>query len=296
MENTNNIVYTKDFENRKRYREREKYVEAKRSEISEGYKSDIKLFVKYCELSGQEENSESLLDYLYISILEHRVKKTTWEKRLVANRKYLLVVYGIDLTSQQKSELKELRKMYKEEEQAELNRLEGKSPVNKEMLIDKIDKLGTRERAICIVNLVTANRPSEMVRLRIRDFDLAVGNVSVYLKKQKIWHNKRLTAKAVDYVQEYIKEYKLKQDDFFVGRVFKHGRYESSKISENSYRERLQAWTGLTPYNFRKTQVTSMHVAGADLSTIASQTGHQSLETINNHYLKVSNVTVDKYL
>ncbi|WP_275425627.1 hypothetical protein [Planococcus versutus] len=40
----------------------------------------------------------------------------------------------------------------------------------------------------------------------------------------------------------------------------------------------------------------AMHAAGADLPTIAQQTGHQSLETLIQHYLTVSEVTVDKYL
>jgi len=39
-----------------------------------------------------------------------------------------------------------------------------------------------------------------------------------------------------------------------------------------------------------------MHAAGADVSTIAKQTGHQSLETLIQHYLTVSEETIDKYL
>lgn len=42
-------------------------------------------------------------------------------------------------------------------------------------LIERYDtnkKSDIRKRAICLINLITANRPSEMVRLKIRDFDL----------------------------------------------------------------------------------------------------------------------------
>lgn len=38
-----------------------------------------------------------------------------------------------------------------------------------------------------------------------------------------------------------------------------------------------------------------MHERGADLATIAKQTGHKSIKTINDHYLKFSNRTVDKF-
>lgn len=78
--------------------------------------------------------------------------------------------------------------------------------------------------------------------------------------------------------------------------MYKNGRYESTAISEIGYYNALQRWTGLTGYNFRKSQVVAMHAAGADLPTIAQQTGHKSLETLIQHYLTVSETTVDKYL
>lgn len=39
-----------------------------------------------------------------------------------------------------------------------------------------------------------------------------------------------------------------------------------------------------------------MHEAGAEAHTIAQQTGHQSIKTLTDHYLTVSNTTIDKYL
>ena len=51
--------------------------------------------------------------------------------------------------------------------------------------MDTLNKLPIRAKAICLVNLVTANRPNEMVRLKIADFDIKNRSVHVYLKKQK---------------------------------------------------------------------------------------------------------------
>lgn len=116
------------------------------------------------------------------------------------------------------------------------------------------------------------------------------------LKKQKRWHTKRLTPEVINAIEVYIREYCLKPDDYFVGRVYKSGRYESTAISEIGYCKTLQRWTGLTGYNFRKSQVVAMHAAGADLPAIAQQTGHKSLETLIQHYLTVSEVTIDTYL
>ena len=53
-------------------------------------------------------------------------------------------------------------------------------------LIDRYDtskKADIRKRAICLVNLTTANRPSEMVRLKMSDFDLEKRSVWVMMKK-----------------------------------------------------------------------------------------------------------------
>lgn len=97
-------------------------------------------------------------------------------------------------------------------------------------------------------------------------------------------------------MKDYIKAYGLKPSDYFVGRVYKGGRYASEGISEIGYTKSLQKWTGLTAYNFRKSQVVAMHERGADLPTIAKQTGHKSLEVLAKHYLSVSDSTVDKYL
>nr|WP_249410071.1 site-specific integrase [Siminovitchia terrae] len=178
----------------------------------------------------------------------------------------------------------------------DLIQVKGKSPINKEKLLAKIRQLDTRARAICLVNLTTANRPGKMVLLKVGHFDLDAPMVSVPLKKQSQWHNKRLNSETVKAVRDYIDEYKLKPGDYFVGEVSQLGEYKSRAISETAYRKNLKKWTGYAPYNFRKTQVLSMHAAGADLSTIAKQTGHKSLETIDKHYLEVSDPTVDKYL
>ncbi|WP_236015339.1 site-specific integrase [Planococcus soli] len=239
-----------------------------------------------------------MLDYLYISLTEKRIKKTTWERRLAAIRKYFSVIHRIEFKGETRVayELSAMRKMYREDQYAHLLQVRGKSAIDKKELTTTLNNLPIRAKAICLVNLVTANRPNEMVRLKIRDFDLKNKSVHVYLKKQKRWHTKRLTQEVINAINLYIREYCLRADDYFVGRVYKNGRYESTTISEIGYYKALQRWTGLTGYNFRKSQVMAMHIAGADLPTIAQQTGHQSLETWIQHYLTVSEITVDKYL
>lgn len=292
------LIQKHSFETRKRHAELEQLVLEKEKEIKPGYRSQIKQFLAYCIDTDQPDNVKAMLDYLYFSITDQKVKKTSWELRLVAIRRYLVVTHGVNFEDEPAvaGTLKTLRSLFKEEGRADQIRLDGKSAVDKQELLNIVDKLPVREKAITFVNLITANRPSEMVRLKIKDFNLEGRFVSVYLEKQSKWHNKRLNQEVVKAIRDYIRIYKLKPDDYFVGRVFKGGRYESVEISEIGYTKALQKWTGLTGYNFRKSQVVAMHEAGADLPTIAKQTGHRSLEVISKHYLSVSDSTVDKYL
>lgn len=293
-----NLVRTESFTTKKRHQERKSHIEQKNNEIPKRYEGDIRRFLEYCTATDQPDSTEAMLDYLYVSLKEQRIKKNTWERRLAALRKHLAVVRGVDFKTEPvvADELAAMRKMYTEEEHADQIQVKGKSAVDKQELLDLIYKLPVRERAITLVNLITANRPNEMVRLKVKDFDLEARVISVYLKKQKIWHNKRITQEVAKTCRDYFKKYNLKADDYFVGRVYKGGRYVSVEISEIGYTKALQKWTGLTGYNFRKSQVVAMHEAGADLPTIAKQTGHRSLETLSKHYLTVSDSTVDKYL
>lgn len=217
---------------------------------------------------------------------------------MVAIRKYLSMIHRIELKGEARVayELSTMRKMYREDPYAHLLQVRGKSAIDKKELMNLLNRLPIRDKAIFLVNLVSANRPNEMVRLKNSDFDLKNKSVHVYLKKQKRWHTKRLTPDVIIVIDDYIREYNLKTHEYFVGRVYKNGRYESTAISEIYYCKYFQRRTGLTGYNFRKSQVVDMHAAGADLSTIAQRTDHKSLETLVLHYLAVCETTIDKYL
>nr|WP_239534727.1 tyrosine-type recombinase/integrase [Solibacillus kalamii] len=159
-----------------------------------------------------------------------------------------------------------------------------------------IDKLDTRAKAITLFNLITACRPSEMVAIQVKHIDLKNRSVNVYLKKQKEWHTKRLTLEVVNVLKEYIASNRLDSESYLVGKVDKHNNYTSVQVSDIAYRKSIHKWLGFAPYTLRKTQVSAMHEAGADLATIAKQSGHKNLETINKHYLSVNDKTIDKYL
>lgn len=293
-----NVIRQKDFVNRKRHVARSQRLAERKTHIPDGYLGDIRLYKKYCDQTDQEYSVESMLDYMDYSLHEQKVKKSTWERRLAAVRKYFSVRHDVNWKTEEEAaeQIKWMRDEFRDEERANQTLIEGKSAVDKEELLDMIRQLPVRPKAVTLTNLITASRPNEMVRLKIEDFDLDGRFVKIYLKKQSKWHYKRLTLEVVKAVRDYIKKYKLKKDDYFVGHVNKGDVYTSRQISEDGYNKALKSWIGLTAYNLRKTQVVSMHEQGADLTTIAKQTGHDSIEVLAKHYLEVSDTTVDKYL
>lgn len=264
--------------------------------IPKRYEGDIRRFLHFAAETGQNEGLETLIQYLAYSLDVQKVKKSTFERRLAAVKKYFSVTYGQTFTDQQQEQLSRLRKLYTLEEYSEQIHVQGQAAADKGEVMAMIDKMDKREKAIALVNLITANRPSEMVRLKVSDFDLVGRSVRVYLPKQKQWHNKRLTQEVVKAVKAYVKAYKLLPDDYFVTRERHDERYKGKPLGETAYNRLIHKILGFAPYTLRKTQVTAMHEAGADLPTIAKQTGHKSLETISKHYLNVNDKTVDKYL
>ena len=260
------------------------------------YDGDFKRFKIYCEKSNRLVNFDSLEKYLYKTIIEDRLKLATFNRRSAAISYYLKNKLQLEISSEQNKRIKLIRKMYDNVENVELKLTKGQKSKNKSEVIDEINKLDPRAKAIALVNLVTACRPSEMVRIKLKHIDFENSEINIYMKKQKTWITKRITLQVVNALKEYQNLYDLKEEDYLVGHVDKHNNYKSSQISEAAYRKAIQKWLKFAPYTLRKTQISAMHLAGADLATIAKQSGHKSLQTINEHYLDVSKNSIDKYL
>lgn len=260
------------------------------------YAGDFKRFELYCTEQNREISFDSLEKYLYNTIAVEELKLSTFNRRAAGVKYYLTNKYNLVESADQLQRTAKLRSMYNNEEYLRKKNMVGKRAEDKNEVMNIINKLDTRAKAIALVNLITANRPSEMLLLKISDFDFKNKSVIVMMKKQKEMKTKRLTLEAINAVKSYIREYDLKENDLFVGKVDKWNNYTNVAISDTAYRKAIHKWLGFAPYTLRKTQITAMHNAGADIATIAKQSGHKSLETITKHYLEVNDTTVDKYL
>lgn len=260
------------------------------------YQGDFNRFKNYCIETKRELSFDSLEKYLYHTITEERLKISTFNRRSAAITYFLTNDLNQELTNGQLKRIQLIRKMYDNDEYYALKKVSGQKAKNKKEVIEEIEKLDVRAKAITLLNLVTACRPSEMIRIKFEHIDLDNNEVSIYMKKQKSWINKRLTLQVVNAVKDYKRAFNLSDDCYFVGKVDKHNNYTSTQISDTAYRNAIKKWLKFAPYTLRKTQITAMHDAGADLATIAKQSGHKSLQTINEHYLEISKNTIDKYL
>lgn len=281
--------------------------------ILDKYQGDFNRFVQYCNDQGRELNFHSVIAYMKRTIVQEGCKRSTWDRRIAAIKKHLSVVHGIVPTRDELNDIRALRKFYNEDIYEDKRRMIGQSAEEKDDLMNAIENLtvkingykraDTRMIAIAMVNLVTANRPSEMTRLKVSDFDLKNRVVRVNLKKQGRDMYKVLTRECVAAVKKYFNEYDLLPDDYFVCKVTRHqtvirdkATTDTEKMSEVGYNKLIQSKLQMNPYVFRKTQITAMHEAGADLAIIARQSGHESLETIAKHYLTVRDKEVEKYI
>ncbi|MBM7664543.1 integrase/recombinase XerC [Solibacillus kalamii] len=262
---------------------------------SKMYVSDFKRFKKYAAQQGIELSFEALEKYL-LHTIKTGLKISTFNRRSASVKHFLVNVLGQTESDEQKKRIALLRQKYNDIQYVEQKQVSGQVAQPKHEVMAMIDKLDTRAKAITLFNLITACRPSEMVAIQVKHIDLKNRSVNVYLKKQKEWHTKRLTLEVVNVLKEYIASNRLDSESYLVGKVDKHNNYTSVQVSDIAYRKSIHKWLGFAPYTLRKTQVSAMHEAGADLATIAKQSGHKNLETINKHYLSVNDKTIDKYL
>lgn len=282
--------------------ETEKSIQQVKKKRLDLYQPDFQQFQVFCERNLLPLKFDSLELYLHDLITSKKVRLSTFNRRLAGVKYWLVNQYQQQQTLEQEERIRLLRQLYDEETYLRLKSQQGIRAENQQDVLRLIDRFDTnkkadiRKRAICLVNLITANRPSEMVRLKVRDFDLENRSVHVMMIKQGEMKEKRLTLECIQAVKKYIQTCELQPKDYFVGAADKWGNHKSRQIHEDSYSQSIHNWLGFAPYTFRKTQITAMYQKGADIPTIAKQSGHKSHQTIMEHYIQLKTSDVDEFL
>ncbi|MDM5333983.1 tyrosine-type recombinase/integrase [Ureibacillus composti] len=294
------VFQFKHYKDKKRIEEIKDLTKTKKKAY---YSGEFKLFEKWCTKNLYKPDVHSIDKYLLHEVEEKKIRLGTLNRKVAALRFDFEEDKGITFTESLNETIQSLRQLYNFEPYLEKKGIEPFTyALQKEEAIQLIEQYKTEEKkdiriyAISLVNLITANRPSEMVRLQIKDFDFKSQEVSVKLVKQKTVHKKRITLECVNAVKEYIEKFELSPDDYFVGRTNRWGQYDSVQINEETYRQNIHKWLKIAPYTLRKTQITSMYRKKADLATIARQSGHKSIQTITEHYIKLDSTDLDEFI
>lgn len=154
----------------------------------------------------------------------------------------------------------------------------------------KENEFGPRDRAIFALLYSTGLRVSELTNLKLRDVDLARGQVRVRQGKGGKDRLVPLAGRARQELACYLSEERPKlnpqSEHLFLNR---HGKPLSVRSIQKLMR-RLSHWVGIagiTPHSLRHAFATHMLERGADLCTIQELLGH-ALLTTTERYTKVS--------
>jgi len=147
---------------------------------------------------------ETLEFYLHQLIAQQHVRLYTFNRRLTGREVLIVYEHGFQFISAHEASVKLLCSLYDQEAYMRLNPVRWKrAGKNKVMYChyntDK--KIDICKHAICLVNLIMANPPLEMVRLKVHGFDLANRTVQVMTVKQGEMKEKRLTQECVQAIQ-----------------------------------------------------------------------------------------------
>jgi len=150
-------------------------------------------------------------------------------------------------------------------------------------LIQPVDFISARDRAILELFYSSGLRISELAQLTEDDIDLYEGLVVVQGKGNK----ERIVPVgevALNYLKEYIRyKYKLgiKKKEMFLNKF-------GNKLSVRGIRKIVAKWINkaaihkkVSPHTFRHTFATHLLDAGCDLRSIQEMLGHKSLSTTN---------------
>jgi site-specific recombinase XerD len=137
-------------------------------------------------------------------------------------------------------------------------------------------------------------RVSELVGLNKEDVNFDTGEVKVYGKgkKERMCY---LTGKAKVHLRWYLDERVDDNPALFVTskrpytRLTKNGvEYALKEIAQRSRIPKIR----LYPHKYRKTMASQMINKGADITTVQTILGHNSVQTTRDCYVNISNDTV----
>lgn len=147
-----------------------------------------------------------------------------------------------------------------------------------------------RDKAIAYILLYGRCRVGGLLNLRVEDFNKNKGTITVR-EKYGEKHIRKINPKTIKLLSEYIKEFKLKNDDFFANLS---RRRVEQLVKEWAKEAGLSYWKDITPHALRRGMGRSFYYkTGKDIGKTRILLGHKSVAA-TIHYLGVSLEEVDE--
>lgn len=162
-----------------------------------------------------------------------------------------------------------------------------------EKILSAVDEeeVSTRNKLIVYLLLYTGVRVSELVNIKISDFDLLTGELKIVGKGNKyreIPMNQKLKKALKRYLNKGREENKHAEDSQYLLLTERSPKMHRDTVNYVLRKIGEDFNFGIYPHKFRHTIFTQLLAKGVDISTISALAGHNSIETTNKYYLNSS--------
>jgi integrase/recombinase XerD len=162
-----------------------------------------------------------------------------------------------------------------------------------EKILSAVDeeKVTIRNKLIVYLLLYTGVRVSELVNIKIPDFNLLTGELKIVGKGNKyreIPLNQKLLKVLKKYLNTARKKNKLAEESQYLLLTERSSNMHRDTVNYVLRKIGEDLDFKLNPHKFRHTTFTLLLAKGVDITTISALAGHNSIETTNRFYLNVN--------
>ncbi|SFL22524.1 tyrosine-type recombinase/integrase [Halanaerobium salsuginis] len=162
-----------------------------------------------------------------------------------------------------------------------------------EKILSAVDEeeVSTRNKLIVYLLLYTGVRVSELVNIKISDFELLTGELKIVGKGNKyreIPMNQKLKKALKKYINTERKENKHAEDSPYLLLTERSPKMHRDTVNYVLRKICKNFNFKANPHKFRHTSFSILLSKGVDITTISQLAGHNSIETTNKYYLNTT--------
>lgn len=269
------------------------FKEGRATKTIESYVTDVKGFQKYLDEKVADDN-QLLSRFLFVKYKEHLMNEgfaiSTINKKVNSLKVYNDFLQSKGLVNDSFIEIKRDQVKVAAGSERQIDVFSDKEIEQLLFYIEDSTKVSVRNKLIVYLLLYTGVRVSELITIKRSDLDLLSQTMIVRGKGGKV-REISLRTDLVEVINEYVKDERLQSR-------FNQSEYllvsqRSKRMHRDAVRDMLARLSGqlgyrIYPHKFRRMFATSLIRAGVSITTIATLTGHSSVQVLEKHYISTS--------